>query len=130
MENKYGWTKSDREKISWGSFEQAMKTYTEYKKSKIIQLIWDWQNVGRQKEKLEQGKGTCPLNCTEYETHTHYLACKDTRMIENQKKNRNRVKIFLDKKNTCPTITKYIIRILRYGIDSPVTTIEQDKGLF
>ena len=54
MEEKYGWNEEMIEWIGWKQLEKAMKTYSEYKKSKIVQLIWDWQNVGRQKEKIEQ----------------------------------------------------------------------------
>lgn len=128
MAEKYGWNKTHREYIGWKSLGMAMNTYTEFKKSKVIQLLWDWQNVGRQKEKINDEEGICPLNCKEFETHTHYLACKDPRMIEFQKKTRNKVKLYLDKKNTCPMITKYIIRLLRYGIDSNMITMTTIKG--
>ena len=88
MEEKYGWNEEMIECIEWKSLEMAMKTYTEYKKSKIVQLIWDWQNVGRQKERIEQDNGQCPLHCNEYDTHAHYLVCKDERMEECRKKSK------------------------------------------
>lgn len=83
INRKYNWCPIEQELIDWGALEKALKKYSEYKKSKIVQLMYNWQNDGQQKVlHHESENGECPSKCGEFESHNHYLHCKNEKMCE------------------------------------------------
>ena len=81
---KCNWENEELDSIDWHALGQAMKSYTQFQKSKAIQLMYDWQNDGAQKNLFQQAEGKCP-GCGEYETHMHYLDCSYSKMQEARK---------------------------------------------
>ena len=49
-------------------------------------------------------------------------------MEEFRTKARNKARMLLEKRNTCLIITKYVLRILKHGIDSDMAQIPNPKG--
>lgn len=81
LQQKYNWNTLEQELIAWKEVAQALKQYTEFKKSKIIQLMYNWQNDGEQKSYFQESSNVeCPAKCGEIESHQHYLHCNATQM--------------------------------------------------
>ena len=82
--SKFDWEEETIRNIDWEALGEIMKKYPQYQKNKMIQIMYDWQNVGFQKELLQQSDGRCP-GCPEKETHLHYLVCENKTMKQARK---------------------------------------------
>ena len=108
---KYNWCNIEQSLINREGMLQEMKKYIEYKKSKIIQLMYNWQNDGYQKQKFHTHTDmSFPANCGELELHNHYLQCSNKRMIQKRLKRRCILHQLLNLQNTHPQITNVIIK--------------------
>ena len=124
INKKYNWCEIEQSLINWEGLAQAMKKYSEYKKSKVIQLMYNWQNDGCQKQKFHaQADALCPAKCGEVETHNHYLRCNDKRMIQTRIERRRILRQHLNLRNTHPQITNAIILYLTKGPEETLYTL-------
>ena len=116
IEEKYGLEPEVVQLIDWYTIGEVLKTYTPFRQKKTVQMIYDWQNDGSQKQKILHGEGQCPA-CGEEESHLHYVTCTDKAMtIERQKQ----LKIFsntLLKHHTCPAIIAVLQKLLQGKYD-------------
>ena len=119
---KYHWDDEAYVSIHWHGLNQAITTYTQFKRTKICQLMFNWQNTGFQKIQIEGTDGKCPTQCGEIEGYNHYLACRDERMKKVRYKELQKVKKGLEKSNTYPGIITAVLGILSNGI---VNTVEK-----
>ena len=55
------------------SLEAAPKKQTSAKQTRLAQPMFEWQNVGTQKEKIENVDNKCPTKCGAVEVPCHYL---------------------------------------------------------
>ena len=100
MMKRKGWTSDIMSTIEWEGVESLMKSAGSTQRSKLIQLLHNWQNTGRQKGKFRDArlkldseeplKATeeeihcheCPDGCNEEETDLHYLNCQAPHAIK------------------------------------------------
>ena len=99
-----------------------MKTYSAYKQNKTIQLLYNWQNDGSQKQKISDEDGKCPC-CDEIETHMHYLKCTNNELNTAKKNALNMLKSHLQKLQTYPGIISATTRILTEGCEDTVQSM-------
>ena len=78
VRNKLGLTEDTYNKINWTAMGAYYNTLAISQKVKVMKYIYDWQNVGAQKQ-LHQWVDTeeykCPYDCGEVEKPMHYLTC-------------------------------------------------------
>jgi hypothetical protein len=71
-------TKNEQKLVNWEAMGNYMKNLAISQRIKVMKYIYDWQNVGTQKE-LHQWADTeeymCPYKCGEKEGRQHYLVC-------------------------------------------------------
>ena len=84
IKKKFQWTDEHIQTIHWDALEKALKTTTAFQRSKIAQIIFNWQNVGTQKKSFDDSDNACPTSCGEVETQLHYLKCKNPIMIQHR----------------------------------------------
>ena len=92
-----GWKLSTLLNIDWNGLEKVLKSMPLHRRFKLLQLIYNWQNVGSQKQcflesaekpipyelkstaKLrtayQTNMGTCPFQCGQKERNMHYMSC-------------------------------------------------------
>ena len=120
---KYNWSYNTILKINWDALSKTLKKNTQYQYTKMIQLMYNWQNINQQKEKINPcNDGMCPTGCKIYETYNHYLLCQHKEMMKTQTQYRNDFKHTLDQLETYSGITSTILRLIRYGIQSSLDT--------
>ena len=90
----------------------------------MIQLMYDWQNVGCQKQKFNQSDGTCP-GCNDFETHFHYLSCGNEKITKARKEALKVLTKGLKKMNTFPGCIATIIE----GISTDFKKATESIGL-
>ena len=96
---KKGWTKRIMESIEWEAIEKMIKNARPLRRTKIAQLMHDWQNTGRQKGKIRDSRlqlngdtpkeatieelecHKCPDGCNEEENELHFLECPQQHTI-------------------------------------------------
>ena len=82
---KYDWDDEVMQDIHWSGIGKALKSYTSFQRRKITQMMYEWQNDGTQKIKINREDGKCPA-CSEAETHLHHIYCQDNQMKMERKK--------------------------------------------
>ena len=120
---KFNWEEEDIRKVDWDALGRVMKSYSQHQQNKSIQLMYDWQNVGVQKEKFQQADGKCP-GCDELETHMHYVECTNKRMQEERKKATQTLSAGLRSINTYPGCISVIIMGLLTSFAEPIQNTE------
>ena len=118
--NKYGWTMEQQKTINWDDLGKALSREKEYRKTKIVQLIYNWQHDGQQQQYFEIGDGKCPTGCGENEEHGHYLYCQHHIMRSKRQDLLLLLKKKLLKINTYPGIISTILHSLKYGVKSSI----------
>ena len=96
---KKGWHSRIFNKIDWEAIDSLLRRADPIKKNRIIQVMHDWQNIGRQKGKFRDARllkkaehplqptieektiHLCPNGCGEVEDHLHYVKCADKAMV-------------------------------------------------
>ena len=94
-EDRRGWTKEILAMIEWEGIDVMLRQARPIRRIKIVKLMHNWQNVGRQKGKIRDAKlkletdnplqptkeeidcHLCPGECGEEEGHLHYLSCQE-----------------------------------------------------
>ena len=103
LKRKHGWTNKEIENIEWGGMETYLQKMPLHQRTNRLQLIHNWQNVGRQKRKfmesgqhrcrrrnliqeqqdiIEEGirqEATCPFQCGDEESHLHFMVCRSSK---------------------------------------------------
>ena len=95
---KYQWNKEKLGMIDWEAIETTLDSYTPIQHTRMAQLMHNWQNVGKQKIKMNHSDGLCLAGCSVIETHGDYLHCTTPKMEEHQKLLMNTLR--LDLKST------------------------------
>ncbi len=85
---KTGWTCDAFNTVDWAAIGAYMKRLSVSKRAKVVKLMHNWQNTGRQKGlfyesavKTPEDLATaevvdrCPMGCGEYKCSMHYLQC-------------------------------------------------------
>ena len=81
VSNKLGMTDEIYESVNWEALGTYHNTLAISQKVKVMKYIYDWQNVGAQKELHkghEKDEYMCPYNCGNKERPMHYLSCKNS----------------------------------------------------
>ena len=118
IQRKYNWNNLEQELIDWNSLEKAIKKYSEFKKSIMVQLLYNWQNDGHQKQHFNSNaQSECPAKCGQLETHNHYLFCEEKSMIESREIKGRILKQYFLIRNTHPYIINTIMQYLQYGTE-------------
>ena len=113
---KNDWEHANMENILWMDLSLILNSYTPIYKSRIMQLMHDWQQVGEQKQLMNETDIKCPMQCGESETRLHYLRCKDKAFCETRKKHLHLLHKQLESAGTYPGITTTIINLVTEGI--------------
>ena len=127
ISKKFGWERDLMESITWDALGASMKSYTAFKKKKIIQLLYDWQNDGVQKMKFHNDTGECPA-CSCYKDNLHYLSCEDKRMIEKRKSCLQQLGKELLKVNTSPGIVAATKQIVQVGCKTAAMNLKEQNA--
>ena len=122
--NKYNWEAEEIDSIDWKALGQAMKSYTQFQRSKTIQLMYNWQNDGAQKDLFQHEEGKCP-GCEDYESHMHYLICPNSKMKEARKEAIRSLSAGLHAINTYPGC----IVIIQHGLLNSFKEAVQRSGI-
>lgn len=120
---KFNWEREDLDKIDWDALGQVLAAYSQHQRNKTIQLMYDWQNVGEQKEKFHQADGKCP-GCDEHEYHMHYLECTNKRMMSERKKAISTFSAGLRAINTYPGCISIIVKGLLTSYAESIQNLE------
>ena len=70
IKNKYGWNNNNINTVDWDALSASLKRYSPFQYSKMIQIMYNWQNVGRQKEKLLNIMMDCARQDVKNQRHT------------------------------------------------------------
>ena len=100
MKKRRGWDKKIFESIEWEGIDGMMRNSNPTRRTKIVQMIHNWQNTGSQKGKMrdarlktysddpiepdqeERNCHLCPAGCGEEETSMHYLHCPTINLVK------------------------------------------------
>ena len=74
---KNNWTIEKIQWINWKDIESALNTYKPFYRTRMAQLMHDWQHTGDRIQLMNEGKADCPTQCGQCETKLHYLQCPD-----------------------------------------------------
>ena len=117
---KNKWDKELSQQVDWNAFGSALKSRTLPDRISTIKNICGWENVGRQKKRINKVSDKCPVCSTAIETPNHMFTCPKKIHI----KEWNHCKTHLKKINTIPPIITLLHRSLLH-IRSPNTTNSQ-----
>ena len=149
---KKGWNERVMTSIEWEGIEKMMKSAPPLRRTKLIQLLHNWQNTGRQKGIFRDSRikiGTevpleptteethchkCPDGCEEEESDLHFLECPTIHARRRRKTSIKTVLRRLKCLHTYEGITSYIGYILtriseREEMDFDWDEIEQDGNM-
>ena len=102
--------------VDWRALGTTLKSYTTFRQRKVIQMMYDWQNDGVQKQRMHDDDGVCPA-CGDKEEHLHYTACTDSRMLAERKKQFSILSKSMTKLDTYPGLISTIQAILIHGTE-------------
>ena len=114
---KHGWTSAQFEQIHWNNLDLTLKSYRPFYRTKMAQLMHDWQHIGHRKELMKEDHAMCPAQCGERETHLHYMFCNDNEMSVNRDKHKRLLRKQLEAVNTYPGIIVCLMNIISKGMD-------------
>ena len=123
LQKKNKWTDSSMEHIMWDDLAMTLNSYIPIFRSKIMQLMYDWQYVWERKHLMKESEDKCPMLCGAIETRLHYLWCKDKAFCETRKKHLSLLHKQLDSAGTYPGITATIMKIVTEGINGTWRTL-------
>lgn len=84
------WTRTEFDKVNWDAIRSAQGREMQHFDMRMIKMMNDWANVGKQKHKIVEGSqpledpttvGKCPC-CLNYETPSHIWQCTSAEMRE------------------------------------------------
>jgi hypothetical protein len=79
VREKLGLTGQEMDSINWEAMGHYIDNLAISQRVKVMKLIYDWQNVGMQKQLhqwADEEEYLCPYNCGHIEDHMHYASCK------------------------------------------------------
>jgi ribonuclease HI len=79
VRNKLSLTMESYNTVNWEALGSYMKSLAISQRVKVMKLIYDWQNVGSQKEQQQWANPEeylCPYQCGQKETPMHYIQCE------------------------------------------------------
>ena len=126
IQKKYDWSINQQQQINWDDLGKSLQREKEYRKTKIVQILFNWQHDGQQKKHFKTGEGKCPAGCGENEIHGHYLYCKSKEMIIKRQDFLLILKKKLQKIDTYPGITSTLLHALRHGVHSAMEQLPSD----
>ena len=115
---KNNWTFEQLQLINWDNLDAAIKGYKPFYKTKIAQLMHDWQYIGERKKLFNHNHDKCPAQCGEPETKQHYLECKDTTMQASRQSLMRAFRQRLTLLNTYPGLITVLCKIMLEGFTS------------
>lgn len=83
--NKFDWQEETRKLVCWQDLGKTLEKYKPVKRTRVTQLMYDWQYVGRWREMIIGTCGKCK-GCGREETKLHYLTCSSQHMVNGRKK--------------------------------------------
>ena len=129
IKTKFEWEEETFNLVNWYAIAAALKTYKPYKRTKVSQLMFNWQYVGERKNMMEEADGVCPTGCGDFETKLHYIFCKSKEMITRRARHRSILLKQLQVLNTYPGIQTAISNAITTGWERewintlPMTTL-------
>ena len=139
-----GWTRETLECIEWEGIESTLKPTSPLRRTKLIQMLHNWQNVGAQKGKFRDARikinsdnplppteeeitcHLCPEGCGEEERELHYLHCPTTAAKEKRSRSAHKAMSRLKKIKTHEGITSIVGMILtKVGDDEKVELTQE-----
>ena len=113
LKGKYGWNNETRSLIEWSALEEALRTQSSTRQTRLAQIMHDWQNVGTQKVKIDPtSDAKCPTQCGATEDPGHYLQCQHSLMKTERTKLQKDLLNQMNKMDTHPGIKTTITRLL------------------
>ena len=133
---KKGWHSRVLSTIDWEAIEALIRKATPTKKNRIIQVLHDWQNVGKQKGKFRDSRlgkivepplqptveeisaHKCPLGCGATEDHLHYVKCQAPKALHEREQLRKTMLGRLKKLKTNEfmiSFTGYMVKMISMG---------------
>ena len=70
---KHKWTSHAIDVIHWNALTSALSSYQPFYRTKISQLMHDWQYIGERKRIMYDKDRLCPMQCGERETKNALL---------------------------------------------------------
>ena len=117
MKSKYEWDEEAMQNIEWSSLNAALSKYIPTYKTKIIQLMYDWQAIGERKELMNEEGVNCLMQCGCKETKMHYLWCRDPEFTFKRQVHLNLLQKQLRAIYTYPGTVATFSKILTVGFD-------------
>ena len=126
IKEKTGWTTAVFESVDWPSIGVYMKRLSIAKRAKVVKLMHNWQNTGRQKGLFYESSARspadlanvslvdrCPMGCGCYESSMHYLQCSKNPCSAEMKRGLDGIKQWMKKSDTNPALVSIMMRVLR-----------------
>ena len=141
---KKGWHSRTFNVIDWEALECLLKKSAPIKRKRIIQILHDWQNVGRQKGKIRDSRlqknvdpplqatteeeviHKCPMGCGKEEDHLHYVHCSSPLMVKKRAICRNHAISRLTRLRTNNGLCSYVNYIIRAISNNEVIRLEDE----
>ena len=101
------------EKVDWSAMENGLKRREPFLRTKLCQLMYNWQHIGQQKRLMHNEEDECPAGCGCEETTMHYLLCTQSEMAKYRKLKQQLLERQLWKLGTYKGITRYILHFER-----------------
>ena len=117
------WTPTTFQQIAWQPFEAFMQGQTSRKRTLTCKYVHDWQNVGTQKEKIDEAttESCCPMECGKTETPMHFWYCDDPALSGIREDLLRTFEEHLQTNKTAPTVTHTIMQCISYWIHAQET---------
>ena len=111
--------------VDWTSVGAYMKRLSVAKRAKVVKLMHNWQNTGRQKGLFAESAAKtpedlamvgeidrCPMLCGEYESSMHYLQCTKNPCMAEMKRGLADIRKWLKRSDSHPALISIMMRIL------------------
>lgn len=115
---KNQWTFETMQRVNWNNLEQALNSYNKpFFRTKLAQLMHDWQHTGNRKAMMAEGTDDCPCQCAMKENKLHYLYYPAIQIAGGRRRLLTMLQQQLKSTNTYPGITTSIGKILMKGFE-------------
>ena len=115
--------------INWTDLEKALLSYKPFYRTKMAQLMHDWQYTGYRQFLMSEGNAECPCQCGAMETKLHYLSCTSKEVSIGRARLLTLLQNQLKSTNTFPGISTAIGRILTVGYEGDWWNDKQPQNI-
>jgi hypothetical protein len=135
---KNDWSDATFQEVDWTAIRTYLSRLSISKRVKVIKLMHNWQNTGRQKGLFRMNTDLtaedmattallekCPMGCGEYEAPLHYIHCKCNPHSAEMTRGLEGIRKWLRSNETAPALTSVLMRMLRLYAASDLDALDE-----